>query len=238
MQNVLLKTAPYKGCPGGGCHQPVGTPNPWTDPSTCPPSARRTHYGVGEQIALGGCPRAGFMLEDWEPGRPRIAGLSGPNDPPVSLPPDQIAWVQSALSALNKQITTTTGTTCQGWQDPTASTTAAVACFQAWYNADPNPPGGLPKLRTDGVLDFDTLGALSSTAMAFPGDIPARPAPIVVAPTTVPTVAPTPVPAKKGLSTGAIAGIAVAGVAAVGGIVFVATRGGGGGSSSGRKRRR
>lgn len=180
-----------------------------------PPWARtRGLLGEGqmETISYGGKGALGFAL-----------GAAG--DPGVfsTLTAAQQQWVQASLVLFNTKITQATGTTCPTWVDPGVNLSAAVGCFQIWWNANLASPHGPGKvMRTDGTLDADTLAALQTVAslhpadfnVAFPGGVPA---------TTE----------KKGLSTGAMVGIGVAGATVVGGIAYAATR-----KSGGRGRRR
>lgn len=159
-------------------------------------------------------------------------GLGTMNDPAATLTSDQQAWVVATLLNLNTQIGQATGTNCMSWQDPgQGDLTGAVRCFQFWYNA--STPGG--SLRTDGVLDQDTLYGLISTALSHPQDFPTQfpvdqaavPPPAPVTPPAAPAAPLAPPPVKeeeRGLSTGAKIGIGVASLAAVGGVVYAATR--------------
>jgi hypothetical protein len=166
---------------------------------------------LGEQVSFGGDSRSGFAL-------------GGPNDPSVfaSLSSAQQTWIQAALVLLNTKIFQSTGSTCATWTDPGVNLAAAVACFQNWYNANYTPPKapGIT-LRTDGVVDQDTISALQTIASLHPADFNA-PFPGAVAP--VPSSAAA-TPSK--LSKGEMIGIGVAGAAVLGGIVYAATRGGG-----------
>ncbi len=186
----------------------------------------------------------------WGGGWPQYGGNGGPNcgpspirygsravagfaldaagDPAATLASDQQTWVISALNNLNTQIGQATGTSCPGWQDAGTSFAAAVGCFQLWANF--NRKGSL---RTDGVLDQDTLTVLQAVAAAHPADFP-TPFP-AAAPATLPepppvtaaTVPPPPPVEKKGrfeFSTGAKIALGVASAIAVGGVVYTATR--------------
>jgi hypothetical protein len=98
----------------------------------------------------------------------QVAGfsLNASGDPASALASDQQGWVVSALVVLNQKILAANpGNSCQSWQDPSTNLAAAVGCFQIWYNAN---SGG--SLRTDGVLDEDTLCALVATTTAHPQD--------------------------------------------------------------------
>ena len=157
---------------------------------------------LGEQVSFGGRGVLGFALE-----------AAGDPDVYTKLTPDQQKWVVDTLVTLNNKIYQTTGTTCPTWGP---SVTAAGGCFQAWFNSV-NASAPIKKLRTDGVFDQDTLDALITTTQIHKVDFPVP----------FPGAAmPAPVPAKKKLSTGAMVGIATAGAAALGGVVYVATRGG------------
>jgi hypothetical protein len=160
-----------------------------------------------------------------------VAGfaLDAAGDPAATVTSDQQAWVVATLGNLNTQIGQATGTACASWQDAGTNLAAAVGCFQGWYNAN---SGG--SLRTDGVLDQDTLGALQATATAHAADFqtsfptgstqvtPAAPAAPAV-PTT-PAVPDTP-PLKKhhdGWSKNGKIAAGIAGAIAVAGIVSTA----------------
>jgi len=188
------------------CNGPVPQ---WAKNSLCPGN-RLTNSGLGEgfmeTISFGGRGALGFAL-----------GAAG--DPAATLTDPQRTWVQGSLVLLNSKILSTTGSSCATWVDPGVNLTAAVNCFQQWYNA--NKPSASVALRTDGVLDNDTVSAIQFIAsqhpsdfnVAFPGSAPAAPA----AAST-----------KSKLSTGEMVGIAAAGAAALGGVVYAATRKGGG----------
>ena len=121
-----------------------------------------------ERIRYGGRHVAGFSLD--------AAG-----DPAATLTSDQQAWVVATVTNLNTQIGQATGTNCAGWQ--AGNLAATIGCFQGWYNAN---SGG--SLRTDGVLDQDTLTALQATTAAHAADF-TTPFPAGQASGTVPDVA-------------------------------------------------
>ena len=201
----------------------------------------------GEQIRHDGRSVAGFALD--------AAG-----DAAVAITNDQASWVCATLTNLNTQIGQATGTSCASWRDPglgwsTAAgmatppeVTAAVGCFQGWYNAN---SGG--SLRIDGVLDQDTLSALQGTAAAHSADfmtpypapstaqspsgtvpsaaqsasgaVPSAPSAVPEPPPVTPIVPPSdkkppPDEKKEGLSTGAKLGIAAGATVVAGGIVY------------------
>lgn len=156
-QNVLPqpRSAGGKGPACVDCHGPVpmwaNNPTAWNGG---PPE-----YGgnggpncFGERLQHNGRYVAGFALD--------AAG-----DPAATLTGDQQGWVFSALAMLNRQITATTGTNCSSWQEPGANLAAAVGCFQSWANANGKGP-----VRSDGVLDEDTLCALIATTVAHAAD--------------------------------------------------------------------
>jgi hypothetical protein len=165
---------------------------------------------LGEQVTFGGRGTLGFAV-----------GAAGDPDIWEKLTGDQQTWLANVKQKLNDLIVKTTDTQCATW-GPTATAAGSIKCFQGWYNSY-----GMDQLRTDGVLDRDTLDALIEVARlhasdgypAFPGTPPGVPSSPAIKGSS------TDAPAKKGLSTGAIAGIA-AGVAATGGIIYAATRGG------------
>jgi hypothetical protein len=137
-------------------------------------------------------------------------GIGADGDPEIwsKLSPDQQAWVQATLIKLNTLITTTTGTKCLTWAP---SIDKAGQCFQMWFDSV-NAAAPIKKLRTDGVFDKDTLDALIVTTQIHSNDFP--------------TPFPGTAPSDKKLSTGAMVGIAAAGAAVLGGVVYVATKGG------------
>jgi hypothetical protein len=171
----------------------------WTKHSLCPGN-RLTNSGIGglgEQLSFGRAPVRGFAL-----------GAAEDSEIWTKLTAEQQAWVMEALLEFNDEVVATTGTTCPTFGP---SITAAGGCFQAWYNHNylPINPQAV-RLRTDGVFDLNTLKALITTVgmaggeIPFPGALPEEP--------------------KKKLSTGAMVGIAAAGVAVVGGVAWAVTR--------------
>lgn len=157
-----------------------------------------------ETISFGGRGARGFAL-----------GAAG--DPPATLTDPQRLWVQASLVVLNSKVLQSTGSSCATWVDPGVNLTAAVNCFQTWYNA--NKPAASVALRTDGVLDADTVAGLQFVASQHPADFN------VAYPGAAPAAAA--VAAKPGLSTGEMVGIGVGGAALLGGVIYAATRGGG-----------
>jgi hypothetical protein len=150
---------------------------------------------LGEQVSIGGKGMRGLAL-----------GAVG--DPEVwsKLSAEQQAWVADTFTRLNNRIYQTTNTMCSTWGP---SIDRMSGCFQPWYNSMYVGSPGFVQLRTDGVFDQDTLNALKTTALIHAADFP------------------TPFPdssSSKGLSRGAMAGIAAGGAAVIGGIVYVATR--------------
>jgi hypothetical protein len=188
----------------------------WTRDTLCPGN-RLTNSGIGDppqetkmfqhQVRYQGAPALGFSL-GW---------VAAAGDPSVweKLTPEQQAWVSSTLIKLDQRIRETTGTVCRTWGP---AITAAGGCFQHWFNGAKlgftKADGSPLVLRTDGVFDQDTLDALRTVAGINPTDFP----------TPFPTPAAPPPEEKKKLSKAAVAGIAIAGAAAVGGIVWAATR--------------
>jgi len=177
------------------------------------PMFARTKGLLGEQVSFGGRNVRAFAL-----------AKAGDPDVWEKLTPGQQAWLAGVKQKLNDLIVQTTGTKCATW-GPNVTSQGATTCFQNWYNSY-----GLTQLRTDGVLDQDTLSALIETAQAHPNDFPQFPG--QAQPGTPPEVAAADAVGPKKLSTGAIVGIAAAGAAALGGAIYVATR------KSGRKSRR
>ncbi len=177
----------------------------WTR-QTLANGGRGVESGIGERLSFGGVGAIGFALD-------------GPGDPEIytTASRDQQTWITNTLVKLNEIIVRTTNTTCPGWAP---AIPAATKCFQGWFNGAKmgfTKTNGQPLvLRTDGVFDQDTLDALRTVAALNPTDFPtAYPG------TTLPG------PEKKGLSKGAMAGLAAGGAAVLGGIVYVATRKGG-----------
>jgi hypothetical protein len=179
---------------------------------------------LGESISFGGVGALGFAI-------------GAPGDPTIwsSLDDSQKQWVTSTLNKLNDVIIAKSGTHCPGWPADLvpgndSAVAPALACFQMWWNANRASPNGPGKpLRGDGILDQDTLCALitiqqldpSNFAVTFPDHgknfcMPSAP--------IQPTPSPSPAAEKKGLSTGAMVGIGVAGAAVFGGIIYAATR--------------
>jgi hypothetical protein len=174
-----------------------------------------------ETISFGGHGALGFALD-------------GPNDPDAfaTLTSAQQMWVQAALVLLNNKIIQASGTSCPTWVDPGVNLKAAVGCFQLWYNANYGPPKAPGRaLRTDGVVDADTLASLQMIAGLHPTDFNT---PFPSAPATPASAVPATV-AKKGLTKGEMVGVGVAGAAVLGGIVYAATRKSGKGRRRGRR---
>jgi hypothetical protein len=161
---------------------------------------------LGSRVSFGGRGALGFAL-------------AAPSDPDIwdKLTADQQKWVADTLAKLNNLIVSTTGTTCPQWA-PTIH--QAGFCFQAWFNGAKlgfTKADGSPLiLRTDGMFDQDTLDALRTTVALNPKDF-TTPFPGTTLPGLVKEE-------KKGLSTGAMVGLAAGGAAVLGGIIYVATR--------------
>jgi len=162
---------------------------------------------LGEQVSFGGIGVRGFAL-----------AKAGDPDVWQQLTGAQQTWLAGVKQKLNDLIVTTTGTKCATW-GPGATYAGSTKCFQGWYNSF-----GLGQLRTDGVLDLDTLNALIETSQAHPTDFPQFPGSAQFPGTPVRSEPLT--ETKKGLSTGAMFGMAAAGATVVGGVIYVATRGG------------
>lgn len=164
---------------------------------------RANYSGVGEQISFGGVGVAGFAL-------------SGP-DIWQSLTAAQQAWVTDTLVKLNEMIVKATGTSCPTWAP---NIMAAGQCFQQWFNAAgmglTKPDGSPVVLRTDGIFDQDTLDALRTVVALHPS--------VFTTPFPGTEMAGTGGGEKKGLSKGAIAGIAVGSVLLVGGGAYAIAR--------------
>jgi len=150
--------------------------------------------GLSESISFGGH---------------RAVGFGAASDPEIfsKLTSDQQSWVRNAMNDLNSKIIATTGTTCPGWG---TGIQQMAGCFQLWYNA--NLGASTKMLRTDGVVDQDTLDALKALVAARPGDFPSAP------------LSATPATPKTGLSTGEMIGIAAGVAALIGGGAYLATR--------------
>jgi hypothetical protein len=160
--------------------------------------------GAGEALALRGAGALGFAL--------------GADDVFGSLTDAQKDWVRNALGTLNGLITQQTGTTCPTWIDPGVNVNAAAGCFQVWFNSRGAPA---KKLRADGVFDEDTLCMLVSIAQADPRNFTAAFPPDG---NHCPAATPLSAETKPGLSTGAMIGIGAAGLAAVGGLLYLFSR--------------
>lgn len=157
---------------------------------------------------------------------PRVAGagagvgfaLRGPNDPPVdkSLSIAQLAWVQNTLLTFGKN---GASSSCHTWADPTVNLAAAVGCFQAFFNQE---KGDLPtvSLRTDGLLDEDTLCSLIlAVKVEDPSSAPFPDPQGQFCKPSTPLAAP-----HRGLSTTAKVGIFVAGAILGGGVYYTVAR--------------
>lgn len=168
--------------------------------------AGKNTAGVSEQISFGGVGAPGFAL-----------GAAGDPDAWVQLTPAQQAWVTDSIRTLDSKIREQTHTTCPGMQTPTI--TGIAGCFQNWFNGArlglTKRDGSPVVLRTDGVFDQDTLDALRTVTSLDPKNYPAP----------FPGTEAAGIATTKKLSTGAMVGIAAAGATALGGIVYVATRG-------------
>jgi hypothetical protein len=156
--------------------------------------------------SLGGVRAPGFALE-------------APGDPEVwtKLTDAQRAWVANVFNRLNGLILKGGSSPCPTWK-PSPSAEAG-ACIQRWFNSTyaNRPPAGIKMpLRTDGVFDQDTFWAtmkiIEDNSKDFPEPWPGSPGAIEAE-------------KSKGLSAGAMTGIAVVGAAAIGGIIYVATSG-------------
>jgi hypothetical protein len=159
---------------------------------------------LSERISFGGVGTRGFAL-----------AAAGSPDIWSALNGEQQTWVTDTLTRLNDKIVASSSK-CTTW----GSSTGSIACFQAWFNSTINPrQADQPKpLRTDGAFDQSTLDALIMTAGFRPADFPTPFPKTYAGGSTI-------VAEKKGLSTGAIAGIAAVGATVVGGIIYAATRG-------------
>jgi hypothetical protein len=165
--------------------------------------------GIGERVSFGGRGALGFAV-----------GKAGDPDAWTQLNSAQQTWVMNTLLTLDANIRKSTpGTSCPTFGP---SITAAGGCFQNWFNSAKlglTDRAGQPVvLRTDGVFDQDSLDALRTVAALNAKDFPT--------PFPGTTMAGT-APAAKKLSTGAMVGIGTGVAAALGGIVYVATRKGG-----------
>jgi hypothetical protein len=156
---------------------------------------------LGEQIVFRGRAVRGFGL--------RAAGDPGIWD---TLSGAQQEWVLQTLISLNDLIVKTTGTSCATYQ---SRVEPATGCFQAWFNTSnfgfTKVDGSPLVLRTDSVLDRDTLDALRTVVALHPQEFPAS-----FPGTELPGMV-----EEKKLSKGAVIGIAAAGATAVGGLVYL-----------------
>lgn len=167
---------------------------------------RSNSAGIGERLSRGGGGALGFAI-------------GGTSDPEIwsKLTPDQQMWVSNTLNTLNTKIIATGSAPCPTWGP---AINLAGGCFQAWFNNAYGPARVSKLLRIDGVFDEDTLCALQMIAGLHPADFP-HPFPD---PSKQYCKAPVPVSETKKLSTGAMVGIAAAGAAAVGGVIWLATK--------------
>lgn len=178
-----------------------------------------------------------------------FVGAAGDPEIYSTLTSAQQGWVDGGLANL-KARTVAAG---QTWPpvpgSPDGTRPAMVGGFQQVYNATVAKTSPVKPLRTDGLLDQDTLDALQSAVGAaggspYPTTAPGQPSPpsppappgAPVAPTapSAPTAATCPkgqkIDPKTGqcipdeLSTGAIVGIAAGGAVLVGGVYYLATR--------------
>lgn len=162
--------------------------------------------GVGERLSFGGRGALGFAL-----------GAAG--DPEIwsKISSDQQMWVSNALNTLNTKIISAGSAPCPAWGP---AINLAGGCFQVWFNANmkglTDASGKPVTLRTDGVFDQQTLDALRTTVALYPKDFP-TPYPGTQMPGMTGT-------GDNKLSTGAMVGIGVASAAALGGIVWLATK--------------
>ena len=141
-----------------------------------------------------------------------LFGIHGAADAPVPLSDAQGAWVQGALTALN-----------MGHE-----AAPTIGAFQTWWNATYVGVGRPAKpLRTDGVLDEDTLCALQTV---LPAGAPQFPDPTGQFCKSA-SLAQHPSPHSAslaarwdGLSTPAKVGVGVAAAAVVGGVAYAVVR--------------
>ena len=154
-------------------------------------------------MALNGAPVPGF-------------GVGDSSDIYSQMNATQQQWVLNAINTLNTQIIATTGTTCPSWA---ADIQHMAGCFQIWYNANYGKSGVSRLLRTDGVLDEDTLCALKMISQLHPTDFTVFPDPQnqYCQPSS-------PAAQDKKMSTGAVVGIAAVGAAALAGAIYYVTR--------------
>jgi len=178
------------------CVDCEGTVPMWTKQNFVSP---RHYPGLsGEQISLGGHGALGFAIGDSEVW--------------TKLTQQQQTWIIQSLTHLNNLIYQNTGTTCPDWGNaPTI--TGPAKCFQSWFNANKIDP---VTLRTDGVFDQSTLDALLTVARIDPGQFPT--------PYPGDPIQATAEEEKKGLSKGAMYGIAAGGALVVGGTIWAITR--------------
>jgi hypothetical protein len=163
--------------------------------------------GCAERLSFGGRGALGFALD--APGDPEIWS---------KITPDQQMWVSNALNTLNTKIVSAGSPPCPTWGP---AINLAGGCFQVWFNANmkafTDASGKPVTLRTDGVFDQQTLDALRTSVALYPKDFQ-TPYPGTQMAGIQPATD------DKKLSTGAMVGIAVGGAAALGGIVWLATK--------------
>jgi hypothetical protein len=172
----------------------------------------QTYAGVRPPRAAGGFVHGHAFLS----GHTIHGLLSGPSDPDITsqLNPAQAAWLQSVLTTFQQNTQAYNGLTGP----------ALIAAFQKEWNTQMVGKAVIP-LRTDGVLDQDTLCALTfavaheagaSSGFPDPTGQFCKAAPAPTATSTSPVV-------HKGLSTTAKVGIGV-GIMLAGGTLYAVTR--------------
>jgi len=133
------------------------------------------------------------------------AAAAGPG---IKLSDAEAQWVLSTLTQLNALILKAGSKPCATWpSDPTKAQPAAVACFQGWFNTNVNPG-----LRTDGMLDRDTLCALLTVTRQHATDFP-TPYPGTVFCLSALSTLPMPMKIGIGVAAAAVVGGTVAAIA-------------------------
>lgn len=175
---------------------------------------RQTLSGVrGQYSGIGGISRGGIGVQGF---------LHGPYDDVwTTLGPAQQAWIADTMRKLNDKIIAAGSPPCPQWNP--SNITSVTSCFKQWFNANYSgkltDASGKPiSLSPTTIFDQQTLDALRTIVAMDPQGFP----------TPFPgTSLPGPAHDEKkylGLSKGQAIG-AGAGVLALGGLLFAATRG-------------
>jgi hypothetical protein len=142
----------------------------WTQSSTLCMAGRPVRTGVaglGETIQMHLGPNPTLTPKP-SAGSPTSGTASSPPGVWSKLAATESQWVMNTLTQLNALILKAGNKPCATWPaDPTKNQSAAVACFQGWFNANGKPA---EPLRTDGTLDEASLCALVAVTKQHAGD--------------------------------------------------------------------